>query len=294
VPDHGIDDKFSETLGRPVSATVHLGPERANRKPVLALSSPDGVLEGFAKVGVDDLTDALVEIERQALGALAQAALGSITVPRLIAAGAWQSHAYVLVSPLPLTARQSRVDQGRLSAAQVELARALGTTSTSVGSAPYVSGLVDRLTALGAAGAALATAVHTSCPADQRLEFGTWHGDWRAANYATTATSVLLWDWERFATGVPVGFDALHHQLTAIGHTTDRSVLARRLFATAPGTLRPFGVDPQRAVTTTTLYLGEIAARYLADRQHETAARLGDVAEWILPELHRRAAEESP
>ena len=42
------------------------------------------------------------------------------------------------------------------------------------------------------------------------LTFGAWHGDWTPWNMATTATTVLVWDWERFGTGVPVGYDALH------------------------------------------------------------------------------------
>ena len=30
---------------------------------------------------------------------------------------------------------------------------------------------------------------------------------------ANLADALLVWDWERFATGVPLGFDAVHHEL---------------------------------------------------------------------------------
>ena len=52
-----------------------------------------------------------------------------------------------------------------------------------------------------------------SRPARRRLAFGAWHGDWTPWNMASTAGGLLVWDWERFATGVPVGFDALHYWL---------------------------------------------------------------------------------
>ena len=114
-------------------------------------------------------------------------------------------------------------------------------------------------------------------------------GTWRAPPDA-----LLVWDWERFATGVPVGFDALHYEL-------QRRIAGRRgrrgpaVEATGrgrpPALLAPFGVDrPGRAEVTALLYLVDLAARYLADRQAEAGARLGVLGTWLLPVLMRQVA----
>jgi hypothetical protein len=49
--------------------------------------------------------------------------------------------------------------------------------------------------------------------------------------------------------------------------------------------LRPLAVAPRPAVVTCLLYGADLAARYLADRQLEAGARLGDVGTWLLPAL---------
>ena len=50
--------------------SLHLGPARANRKPVLQLIAPDGETLGFAKLGIGPLTRRLVRAETTALSAL--------------------------------------------------------------------------------------------------------------------------------------------------------------------------------------------------------------------------------
>jgi hypothetical protein len=291
VGDEGIDARLSHDLGAELVATVHLGPARANRKPVLALTSPHGQVQGFAKVAVNPLTASLVATEQRALAALAGVAHPSLTAPEAVASGTWQHQPYLVQSPLGLAAR-SRVDDaaGRLARAQVELARAFGTTWATAGGSSYLRDLVDRLQANGTTGESMAAAMLADRGLSTSLEIGAWHGDWRSTNCAVTPATVLVWDWERFATGVPLGFDALHLWLTTQAlRAADPRRLAGGLAEAAPGLLGPFGLDAAQARTTTTLYLGELGARYLADRQHETTARLGDVAGWILPHLQERA-----
>jgi hypothetical protein len=48
---------------------------------------------------------------------------------------------------------------------------------------------------------------------DLPLDFGAWHGDWTPWNMAWHRGVLRLWDWERFARGVPDGFDLLHYRL---------------------------------------------------------------------------------
>ena len=292
VGDGGIDQMLGDTLGTTVVATVHLGPDRANRKPVLALATPDGSIVGFAKVAVDDLTGCLVTAEGTALRVLSQQSLRQLTVPRLLFDGTWHDSPTTVQSPLPVHTERTSADPLRVAAAQVELARCLGVTTSSAAESAYVRQLMRRLKAQGPVGAQVADEITTAVGAvDLTLAFGAWHGDWRPTNCAVTGSTVLVWDWERFATEVPLGFDALHLALTSRARATeDITDLAPMLYSLAPGVLETFDVDSAKAELVTSLYLGEIAARYLTDGQHRTGARLGDVGAWLLPELHRRNA----
>jgi hypothetical protein len=122
------------------------------------------------------------------------------------------------------------------------------------------------------------------------LEYGAWHGDWSPWNMASVADRLLVWDWERFGTGVPVGFDPLHHELQAAivrdGVPPDAAV--RRSLAGAPELLRR---PPAEARLTALLYLTDLATRYLTDRQAEAGNRLGVLGTWLLPELLAAIAE---
>ena len=61
------------------------------------------------------------------------------------------------------------------------------------------------------------------------------------------------------------------------------------VLARAPELLLPFGVVHRQAVEVTALlYLVDLAARYVADRQAEAGARLGVLGTWLLPILVAR------
>jgi len=292
VGDGGIDQLLGETLGTTVVATVHLGPDRANRKPVLALATPDGSIVGFAKVAVDELTGRLVAAEGDALRLLSQRSLRQLTIPRLLFDDTWQGAPTTVQSPLPVHSERTSADPSRVAAAQVELATCTGVTTASAAESAYVTQLTRRLRSQGPVGQQVADEITTAVEAvDLTLPFGVWHGDWRPTNCAVTESTVLVWDWERYASDVPLGFDALHLALTSRARATeDIADLAPLLYALAPGVLAAFDVDAGAVPLVTSLYLGEIAARYLTDGQHHTGARLGDVGAWLLPELHRRNA----
>jgi len=53
----------------------------------------------------------------------------------------------------------------------------------------------------------------------------------------------------------------------------------------APGCLAPFGVPAAEAPMVAILYLAELSARYLADRQAEAGARLGQPGTWLIPTI---------
>jgi hypothetical protein len=108
---------------------------------------------------------------------------------------------------------------------------------------------------------------------------------------AGVSDTVLLWDWERFGSGVPVGFDAIHYELQRrIQTSTDATSAVEATVARAERLLAPFEVAPEAREVTALLYLVDLAARYLADRQAEAGARLGVLGSWLLPVLIARVS----
>jgi hypothetical protein len=166
---------------------------------------------------------------------------------------------------------------------------------TLVGSA-YWAQLRGRLAGVGdrPEGAALTSAAEllATHAGQHSLRYGAWHGDWAPWNMANLSSELLVWDWERFATGVPVGFDAVHHELQRrIQSTGDAADAVEATVRRADELLAPFGVADHARELTALLYLVDLAARYLADRQAEAGARLGVLGTWLLPVLIRRVQE---
>ncbi len=107
---------------------------------------------------------------------------------------------------------------------------------------------------------------------------------------AVLADTLLVWDWERFTLGVPLGFDALHYELQRrIQVDPDAAGAVERTVTPRAGAARPVRRAGRTAAELTALlYLVDLATRYLADRQAEAGARLGVLGTWLLPVLVRR------
>jgi hypothetical protein len=271
-PERGadtIEDHLARELGRPVLVSLHLGPARANRKPVLQLLDAGGGTIGFAKVATTALAGRLVAAEAETLGMLARAGLTHLTPPRVLSGGSWRGLEVLVQSPLPVR-QPRRPSAARLAAATAEVA-AVGGTTTQPLAGPYLAGLRERVAALpaGPTRDGLAGALDALRPAGAELLIGSWHGDWTPWNTAVVADTVLAWDWERFAGGVPVGFDALHYDLQprALGQVDAAGAAAADSVRRAPGLLAPLGVPAGSAPAVAVLYLVEILTRYVGDGQ---------------------------
>jgi hypothetical protein len=293
-----IEDHLGAVLGRPVLLALRLGPPRANRKPVFQVLDPAGEPLGFAKVGVDPLTRRLVADEARALRTLSRRPPRGVDVPSVVHHGRWNDAEVLVQSALPVWLPRAADDGTRRVAAMVAVAGVEGVCDEPV-DGPYVAGLAARLAGVGgrpgaaapvtALSAALDAAVHTG----GTLSTGCWHGDWNAGNTATLADRMLIWDWERFAAGVPLGYDALHHDLqTAItvGRVPPDEAAASTV-ARAGALLAPFGVPAGRAPVVAALYLAELGTRYLADGQAAAGAPLGRLDRWLLPVLGQLSRE---
>jgi hypothetical protein len=292
-----IESRLSEMLGQPVLVSVHLGAPRANRKPVLQLLTEAGETIGFAKIGINPLTAGLVRAEHAALDLLHAAGLTHLSAPRVHGHERWNDLEILVLSPLPVWLRRTPPQPGALQRAMTEVAGVAGVRESPVTGSEYWRQLTARLDAAGdgteqtALGAALAS---LESPAGATtLRFGSWHGDWTPWNMASTAEGLLVWDWERFTTPAPTGFDPLHCWLQAevVGNRREPAEAATACVRRARELLEPFGVAGFEARLTALLYLADLSVRYLADRQEQAGAKLGAPRRWLLPALKAGIAE---
>jgi hypothetical protein len=291
-----IDGYLRAELGRELAMSIHIGPARANRKPVLQLITPDGDTFGFGKIGTGPLTQRLVRAETNALTALGGCGLTKLTVPRVLHAGQWRGLQVLVQSALPVWLPRAPLTPRRLAAAMLDIAGCCGYSSGPLVGSAYWAELRGRLVAVGgrAEGVALGAAAELigRHAGETSLRYGAWHGDWAPWNMANVADALLVWDWERFAQGVPVGYDSIHHELQRrIQSSDDATGAVEATMRRAGELLAPFGVAAPAAELTALLYLVDLAARYLTDRQAEAGARLGVLGTWLLPVLIRRVEE---
>jgi hypothetical protein len=291
-----IETYLRRIVSRDVRVSMSVGPPRANRKPVLQLLTPAGEPAAFAKIGTTPLTCGLVRNEYAALTSLGQAKLDRITVPRVLHHDQWNGLGVLVLSPLPVWRHRRALGATELAAAMNEVARMNGLQTGPLRDSDYLQRLRNRITAIEQAPerAALLQALDllTERHGDTMLHFGAWHGDWSPWNMASTRSGFLVWDWERFAVGVPVGFDALHYWVqTEIRHgRRDPRDVAAECPDRAAELIGPVGGDVTQARLTAALYLIELATRYLVDRQDEAGARLGATRTWLIPAITAEAA----
>ncbi|MDQ6873714.1 MAG: hypothetical protein M3140_09610, partial [Actinomycetota bacterium] len=278
--------------------SLHLGKPRANRKPVVQILTPSGHPLGFAKVGVDRLTNELVRTEVHALYLVAQAPRRHFAVAAVLATGSWNDLEVLVTEVLPVWRSGRAPSAGELTAATREIAGLVAPGALTVPEWLRAGGLLDRLAGLpdSPAAAAVREAVGALVDraGDTRLDCGAWHGDWTPWNMALIRQRLLVWDWERFAAPAPVGFDALHHHLqqALVPQRRPPRLAVTELVAASGAVLAPYGIGPADARLVTFGYLCELAVRYLGDGQEAAGARLGRVGEWLVPEL--RALSEQP
>jgi hypothetical protein len=291
-----IDGHLRTALGRELAVSIHIGPARANRKPVLQLISPEGDTFGFGKLGTGPLTQRLVRAETNALTALGDSGLTKLTVPRVLYAGQWNGLQVLVQSALPVWLPRAPLTPRRLASAMIDIAGCCGYTNGTLATSRYWAELRTRLAHVSdrPEGAQLSAAAEalTRQAGYGNFRYGAWHGDWAPWNMANLADALLVWDWERFAQHVPVGFDAIHHELQRrIQAGGDATAAVEATVRKAGDLLQPFAVAPEVRELTALLYLVDLAVRYLTDRQAEAGARLGVLGTWLLPVLIRRVEE---
>jgi hypothetical protein len=287
----GIDDHLSIVLGHTTSVAIQLSPPRANRKPVLQ-ALVDGSREpaAFVKVGTTALTKRLAAAEADALLLVATAPRGPITAPTVLDHGGFADLSVLTLQALP-TWRSGRLPNDREAAAAADYIATVGPRTSGTLSetaqwqrtAAAVDGLPstvvnDRLRRAYDAFAGIAAEID--------LETGGSHGDWSPWNMWQTKETLLVWDWERFSTGVPIGTDLVHYRLQQlVVDRMDLHLAARTVVDDAPLLLRDCVHDPQVATVTALAHLLSLSVRYESEGQAAAGSRRGDSQRWLLPVL---------
>jgi hypothetical protein len=217
-PADSITSHLADVLGQPVVCSLGVGTDRANRKAVLQVFDLRGRSLAFAKVAVSGYAGTLVEAEHHSLQLLARHDLPpDLAVPEVLSLDTWHGHRVLLLSDLAPRAG-STVRPGEVAPPLAEMhafetsfdlpAVPLRESATWTAVTETLHTLTDP--AQHARFAEALAAVDTYA-GDRPMPMGGWHGDWTPWNMGRRGPRLLLWDWERFQTGVPVGLDPVHY-----------------------------------------------------------------------------------
>ncbi|MEJ5888065.1 phosphotransferase [Pseudokineococcus marinus] len=280
--------------------TMRLGPPRANWKPVAQVTDRAGRVLAFVKIGHDELTSTLVRHESDALHLLAERPLADVRVPEV--RGTVQQDDLVALVLSPLEAPEPPAGDAATRRVLLDVVSAIAAPDRRArqpwGASAFAGGLARRLAAAGAR--ALPAAQLLRRLMDERggeeLTFAPWHGDLNPGNVRLAARGPsVVWDWERYSEGVPLGLDLLHHDLTSAMDVQPPVAAAASLASRSRAGLESLGLTSSDVLLVTALHLLELVTRYLEDRQDQAGSPLGRIEEWALPALEttvREAVEE--
>jgi hypothetical protein len=293
-----IENHLAGCLGTDVRVGVLLGTRRVNQKPVLQVFGLDGTLLGYAKVGHNDLTAALVRREADSLATVGGLHPRSFRVPRLLHHGRWAGLEVLVMSPLSTNPRH-RVTRATRLAAMREVVALAGTTSAPLAESGFWSRLhgTAQLLADAPDGPRLQAAVDAIERRDvtERVTLGGWHGDWGRWNMGMGEGVLQLWDWERYDPEVPVGFDGLHFAAQSVRPGERAAQRQEETFLrSVPDLLAELGVPPGLHDLTLRLYLLEIAVRYVDALTHGATPALRRRTAWVLSLLERLSEHPHP
>jgi hypothetical protein len=293
-----IERHLGACLGTDVRVGVLLGTPRVNQKPVLQVFDLGGRLLGFAKIGHNPLTAALVRREAQALATVGAHDARSFRAPRILHHGQWAGLEVLVISPLVTDPRRPVPHDLRLDAMR-EVAHLAGSTAQSLAGSPFWSRLRDEADRLpdhpdGDRVRAAMDDIERSHGGHPVL-LGGWHGDWGHWNMGLVAGGLGLWDWERYDPQVPVGFDAVHFVAQRVRPGERHFPRQERAFLrSVPRALSELGVAPSGHDITLRLYLLEIAIRYVGSLEHGATAALRRRTSWVLSLQDRLAGSPEP
>jgi hypothetical protein len=284
-----IEQHLSEVLGTEVVVGLGVGSLRANQKPILQAFDKSGRCLAYVKVGDSELTAGLVQQEGAALAELAKQDWRLLELPALLHLGNWQGLELLVISALDTAVRPAggpllqppldaldelydRFDEGPAALAQSAYWQDLVDTADQVDDLRLRTAYREALDRVG------------ESRGDEQVRLTAWHGDFAPWNLGLRRGRLQLWDWERFATGVPAGLDRIHYVLhtSTRAHGFSAAVIDTAL--TSPHTNHP-AWSPSAQELLGVLYLASITARYLIGSQGDQGEVIRPTTETVLDAL---------
>ena len=258
-------DHLADLLGETrLHAAIGIRPPDPHHKPTLQLFDDRGRPRGYAKIGWNDGTRAMVRAEAATLSDLPPAGGDVPQVPRLMLHTRWRSNEIAIIEPMPRSVRRIDHPERPRIAAMLAVARRGGPAGepTTLAGSDFLAGWRRRATG---GSATLDAAIDELAARDGELtcEFGDWHGDWVPWNMAQHGDRLLVWDWENRSTGVPVGFDLAHQAFqTALStHGRPAAQCAEAVDAALREHGPALGLDQRRQRFVADAYLVELWLR---------------------------------
>jgi hypothetical protein len=266
-PGDDIETVLADVLGTRVVVGLHVGTARVNRKPVLHAVDGAGHTVAFVKVGHTTAASGLVRQEAATLRELAEHSMSTVELPRVLGLTQWHGLDLLVLSPVHGRPVRSSV-RTIPYAAMREVAELTGLHTDALATSEFCGRLAQLAQSLPAAETTdrYASALAALAGHDTELAFGAWHGDWQPFNMAQLKHDRFgVWDWERFSSDVPVGFDALHYALQVILHRTGIGPDAAHAFTTLADSIAVrAGAAPSAAPVVVAAYVAEVTGRYLS------------------------------
>lgn len=235
--------------------------------PVLQLFTPDGRNVGFAKIGWDAVTDAMIRAEADALERAARAGWDSVSVPEIVWHGEWDDLSLLVTAPMPRGVRRLRPSELPPIPPLLDVALLDGPTQRHRidTSAYWNEACAIAARAADAGRSALAEQLDAVAREHEAVEltFGRWHGDWVEWNLARADGRLFAWDWAYSASDVPFGFDLLqffHLRHRVLREAPPAVALTRAADDARPG-LRQLGIPDDEVGAVVALHQAEVLLR---------------------------------
>jgi hypothetical protein len=256
-----------------VELAVRVGADRPNGKPVVQVMTPSGEPLGFSKIGWNALTRAMVAREAEVLSQLTEAPPTSFDTPAIVHAGEWQGFELMVVRPA--------ITDGAVSGASppMEAGREIttigGLATSTLADSPWWATVTERLGAIDHPGLAASIATIANQSETHELTFGGSHGDWTPWNMGRSNGRLVVWDWERFQTGVPVGIDLAHFAFMVALRQRNQSPdeAQAHVLDSLPSRLEQLSVPGSLAPLVLRLHHVEMALRFAEARAHGVTTR---------------------
>lgn len=238
------------------------GPTRPNQKPVLRVFDPHGTTLGFAKVGWNRLTKELVNTEASFLATKPK--LQTMQVPSLIHRGVWRKRTIAIAEPL-LGRTPFRNPEPPEANVLAELASLSDRFEQTLVASSYRATIPKRFPAGATPDVNDAIAAIDNRWGNTEIAWGHWHGDWTPWNMRHNGDRIIVWDWERTAPRVPVGFDAIHYRFhAAVANKRPATQALVEAVGAATPTMLQLGVSEGAIAAVGALYALEMETRFAA------------------------------